>query len=110
MGIGARLREERELRGMSQSEFAALAGVHRKSQENYEADRRQPDADYLAALSAAGADVLYILTGERGAKPAPSRREAALLDNYEHLSEEDKRALERLAFSLAEQKEKKEAA
>jgi transcriptional regulator with XRE-family HTH domain len=80
MGIGARLREERELRGMSQSEFAALTGVHRKSQENYEADRRQPDAAYFVALAAAGADVLYILTGERsGAASALTADERELL-------------------------------
>jgi hypothetical protein len=32
-----------------------------------------------------------------------SRRAAALLDNYEHLSEDDKRNLEGIAFSLAKQ-------
>lgn len=63
VSIGERLRAERVRLDLSQEEFAALAGAHRKSQGNYEKGERQPDAAYLAAIAAAGADVLYILTG-----------------------------------------------
>ena len=54
---------------MVQPEFADIAGVGKQSQINYESGKRQPDAAYLAAISAAGADVGYILTGERTFQP-----------------------------------------
>jgi transcriptional regulator with XRE-family HTH domain len=63
--IGQRLAEERSRVGMNQTDFAARGGVGRASQVNYETDRRSPDADYLAAISALGVDVQYIVTGER---------------------------------------------
>lgn len=65
MPIGKRLREERERLGFNQTDFAAIGGVGRKSQFNYEEDERQPDAVYLSAIHGAGADVQYIVTGTR---------------------------------------------
>lgn len=49
-----------------------------------------PDAAYLSAIAAAGADVLYILTGSRSAPTAPvlSREEVGMLDSYRHCSKE----------------------
>jgi transcriptional regulator with XRE-family HTH domain len=74
--IGERLRAERERLGLSQQEFSAVGGVHLKSQGNYEHGKRgAPDADYLAAIDEAGADVLYILTGRRGTALTPDERE-----------------------------------
>ncbi|MBS4016776.1 MAG: helix-turn-helix transcriptional regulator [Dechloromonas sp.] len=64
--IGARLRVERERLQLSQEAFANKAGVHRRTQVNYEADERRPDADYLAAIAGFGADIAYIVTGSRG--------------------------------------------
>ena len=63
--IGARLREERERVETSQAVFAAKLGQSRKSQIRYEAGDRTPDGDYLAAASAIGVDILYVLTGVR---------------------------------------------
>lgn len=63
--IGARLRAERERLSLSQEAFANKAGVHRRTQVNYEADERRPDADYLAAIAGFGADIAYIVTGGR---------------------------------------------
>jgi len=60
-----RLREERVETGMSQTEFAAVAGVGKQSQINYESGKRHPDASYLSAIAGIGVDVLYILTGRR---------------------------------------------
>jgi transcriptional regulator with XRE-family HTH domain len=127
--ISGRLKEERKRLGYSQEKFAALAGVTRRPYAAWEAGETSPTAVNLSALSAVGADVLYILTGERRGSPdkasaamfvaepkaeydverPSSRRAAALLDNYEHLSEEDKRALERMAFALARQNMTREA-
>lgn len=63
--ICKRLREERRRLGFSQEAFANVAGASKPSQVRYENGDRSPDAVYLKAISAAGADVLYILTGER---------------------------------------------
>ena len=62
-----RLRAERERLNLSQQALADRCGVTARSQRNYEAGERLPDAAYLSALSATGADVLYILTGQRSA-------------------------------------------
>lgn len=70
--IGERLREEREALGKTQSEFADVAaaarvpGATRQSQAKYEKGLAAPSAAYMSAIAGAGADVLYILTGERG--------------------------------------------
>ncbi len=61
--IGERLKEQREGLGYSQADFAASGGIKVRAQINYEQGKRMPDADYLARIAAAGADVNYILTG-----------------------------------------------
>ncbi len=65
MFVYLRLKEERERLSLSQNQMAAIAGVTGRSQQNYESGKRAPDSNYLAALSQAGVDVLYIITGER---------------------------------------------
>ncbi|MCH0739020.1 transcriptional regulator [Pseudomonas aeruginosa] len=63
--IGERLREERERHGFNQSAFGAIGGVQKQAQLRYEKGDRTPDAAYLAAVAKVGADVQYIVTGER---------------------------------------------
>jgi len=63
--IGDRIREERERLSLSQADFAKAAGVHRRSQTNYELGKRSPDADYLAAIGGIGVDVFYVTMGLR---------------------------------------------
>lgn len=70
MSVCIRLREEREKLGQSQEQFGLIGGVKKLAQMNYEKGDRSPDANYLAAIAAAGADVRYILTGQRDG-PAP---------------------------------------
>lgn len=67
---GKRLKEERERLGFNQADFAAIGGVGRKSQFNYEDDERKADTSYLLGIAEAGADVRYIITGQREG-PAP---------------------------------------
>lgn len=43
--------------------MAAAAGVTKKTQGLYERNERSPSAEYLAALSECGVDVLYVVTG-----------------------------------------------
>lgn len=107
--IGKRLRVAREQLGMNQTEFGALGGVQMRAQINYEQDKRQPDAAYLAAISAAGADVLYILTGSRSAPvtPAISREEAAFLDNYRHSPKDAQESMKTMCAALAQRGVKK---
>lgn len=108
VSLGARLREEREARGLSQEAFGAIGGVTKKSQINYEKNERSPDATYLTAVAAAGADVLYILTGQRqgGAvatpPPAPElpRQEQEWLAIYRNSSDEVRTALKAAGDAL----------
>lgn len=64
MGIGERLRKERNRLGLNQTDFGGLAGISTNAQANYENDSRSPNAKYLAALAGHGVDVGYVLTGE----------------------------------------------
>ena len=69
MTVGKRLKEEREALGFSQTDFAAIGGVGRKSQFNYEEDERKADTAYLEKIATVGADVRYIITGDREGPP-----------------------------------------
>lgn len=115
LNIGDRLREERERLGLNQADFGALSDVAKTSQFNYESGKRMPDAAYLAAIAANGADVLYILTGQRmGAvsnAPTPALKpdEAALLDNYRHSPPEAQAAIKATSALLAQPKCNKKA-
>ena len=106
------MREERERLGMTQEELGQIGGVLKRALIRYEKGERMPDAAFLAAIAAAGADVLYILTGQRagGAAAAPvaeptqqlSRRALAVAQNYEATSEEGKKIIEAAAFAAAQ--------
>lgn len=104
LNIGDRLKDERIRLGLNQAELGALAGVTKTTQFNYEKGARNPDSAYLAAVAAAGVDVLYVLTGQRTPEPeaALEMREKAVLDNYRALTEEDKAAVQRLTDALKE--------
>lgn len=78
---GDRLKEERQRLGLNQTEFGAVAGVQKQAQLKYEKGERSPDADYLAAVAQAGADVQYIVTGVRSSVAlAPDER--LLVERY----------------------------
>jgi transcriptional regulator with XRE-family HTH domain len=82
--IGERLREERQRLAMNQTELGVVAGVLKQAQIKYEKGERFPDAAYLAAAAAVGADIRYIVTGDRDAPPPEvlSADERVLLDRY----------------------------
>ncbi len=69
---------------MNQTQLGELGGVLKQAQIKYEKGERFPDAAYLAAIAAVGADVRYIITGERDGPPpeALSADERVLLDRY----------------------------
>ena len=62
-----------------------------------------PAAAYLATISNAGVDVLYVLTGEplAGSADAMSQAEFTVLQNLRSLSEADQAAVIRLTNALA---------
>ncbi|GKS85554.1 helix-turn-helix transcriptional regulator [Acidovorax sp. SUPP1855] len=96
--IGERLREERERLGLTQPAFADAAGAKKRTLIDWEKGVSSPTAVQLSALAGIGVDVLYVLTGQ-SSQPAtaPERltpRQRALLNNYEHTSEEGKRIIE----------------
>jgi transcriptional regulator with XRE-family HTH domain len=97
---GERLHEERKRLGWSQQQAAAIAGIRREMWARYEAGA-EPGAKALSAIAAAGADVLYILTGERsGAGLGESAVHQAVLDAVELLSLEKKVDAQQLAKAV----------
>ncbi|RKU01957.1 transcriptional regulator [Burkholderia sp. Nafp2/4-1b] len=99
--IGSRLREERLRIGLSQEEFAAVGGVLRRAQSNYESDERSPDARYLTAVAELGVDVLYVLRGIKaghgGEAPTATSFDAderELIEDYRQLNPAGKASLQ----------------
>lgn len=80
--IGERLREEREHLGFSQTAFGAIGGVQKQAQLKYEKGERFPGADYLAAIAKAGADVQFIVTGERSGVGSLTGDEVELVTRF----------------------------
>lgn len=69
VNIGDRLKEERERLRMTQESFSVAGGAGKRAYIRYEQGERLPDAGFLAAISASGVDVLYVLTGRREKQP-----------------------------------------
>lgn len=102
MGLGARLKEERERLGFNQPVFAAFAGATKQTVNSWEAGRSSPKADQLEALGERGVDVYYVLTGQRvGLATTLSAREFALVENYRAAPEAGKAALDTTSAYLA---------
>lgn len=63
--LGERIKEERERLGMNQTAFGEIGGVKKNAQFLYESNSRSPDAQYLEAIAKVGADINYIVTGNK---------------------------------------------
>ena len=98
--VGERLREERIRIGLSQDDLAAVGGLRKQAQLNYESGARSPDAAYLLALHAAGVDIVYVLTGRRVVTDSSAvilnDDEQEILRKYRKLNEAGKGAVEAL--------------
>ena len=100
--INDRLREERERLGYkNQTEFAVAGGVTRNTQSDYERGNRFPDVHYLSRISAIGADIMYIVTGDRSSPLAFPHDEQLLLSTYRKIIGDDKAALLRIVSLIA---------
>lgn len=96
--VGSRLREEREALGLTQAEVADLVGVTREQWGRYERGVGVPGGTPLAALTHAGGDLVYVLTGVR---QEVSAREQALLRAFRAIDEAGRSSIEHLAAALA---------
>ena len=109
ISIGDRLREEREALGKTQSDLAAIAasagvpGATRQSQAKYEKGLASPSAAYMSVMSAAGVDILYVLTGQRdgAAVQKVDPVEQVLLDSYRRCKPDAKANLIQTAALLS---------
>lgn len=72
MDISSRLKEERERLGLTQTAFGELGGMGKTTVIAWERGTAYPNAAFLAAIARAGADVLYILIGDRAFEPPPT--------------------------------------
>jgi transcriptional regulator with XRE-family HTH domain len=63
--FGARLFEERDRLGLTQTDICEWTDINRRTQSAYEKDQRYPDAGYLMTLLEHDFDVSYLLTGKR---------------------------------------------
>lgn len=104
--IGERIREERERMGLSQTDFAALAGHSRSAQAAYERGEKVPGGNYLSALTDAGCDVLYILSGNRtpGVLDVISVEEQKLIENYRAMDNAARLNMQAVSDSFAHSK------
>lgn len=65
MNMQDRLIEERERLRLNQDQMAAAGGMKKRAYCYYESGERAPDAAFLAGIAKFGADIGYIVTGER---------------------------------------------
>lgn len=95
--IFSRLKEERERLGLTQPGLAELAGAAKRTVIDWEKGVSSPTAVQLAAIAAGGADVLYVVTGQRSQEAAEVELlpadERVLIDNYRRCNAEAKRNL-----------------
>ena len=96
-----RLRAERKRLGLSQEKFAALAGVTKDTQLNYESGARKPDSDYLIAICGAGVDSHFLLHGTPSSDELPPE-ESELLLGFRKLDLRGKLRLLGLVEGMAE--------
>jgi repressor LexA len=65
--LGKRIKEVREILGLSRTEFAEKTGVSYDSQESYENDRSKPTTDYWRTFEGLTSpeDLIYAISGDR---------------------------------------------
>lgn len=99
---GERIKSERLRLDIQQLAFAEACGVSRGGLLKWEKGEASPNAAALAAMSAMGVDVLYVVTGQRAGESestlAPAERD--LLQAWRHGSEKGRSALAAMADAL----------
>lgn len=84
MKMHDRLIKERERLGLNQDQMAVAGGMKKRAYCYYESGERAPDAIFLSGVAKFGADIRYIVTGERDGPPPEilSADERYLLERY----------------------------
>lgn len=98
--FSVRLKEERKRLRLNQAQFAMLGGVKKGAQFNYENGSRAPDSDYLMAITAAGVDTYYLLSGVL-LIAGLSAEEAELFANFRRLDPRGRARLLGMADGLS---------
>lgn len=105
MGIPDRLRDV--IGDMTVDAFAAMLDERPQRLKDVLRGKQKLPEDLLVKLvQIAGVDANWLLTGAADLKQRPSAREAALLDNYRHSSEEGKRAVEATLSAISQRQAK----
>ncbi|BAP44432.1 Cro/CI family transcriptional regulator [Pseudomonas sp. StFLB209] len=105
-GIGRRLKYERIRLGFTQAQFGSVGGVATNAQAHYESGVRVPRADYFAGVAAAGADVMYVLSGGRS-RPcgvALPEHERFFIESYRSLPGSGKHLIHQLLEMLCDER------
>jgi len=115
MSIGLRITQAIKIIGINRAELSRRSGVPEgQLSKIVNGHTKSPRGETLSKIAKAlEVQEGWLITGE-GEREISSKQEptslhpraAALLDNWEHLSEEDKAALERMAFALAQSDKK----
>ncbi len=58
--------------GLTQEQFAALAGMPKRTLVGYENAEREPGSSSLAAIARTGVNMTWLLTGEGEMRPSPA--------------------------------------
>lgn len=97
-----RLRDARIDLRLDQIAFAALGGVKKNSQVNYEAGRTAPGVDYLLRLEEHGVDIGYVLTGRR-VQTGFDINQGFIVELFSKLSDREREAVMLMLMTLAGQ-------
>ena len=88
MTFSERLIAERNRLDKNQADFGRIGGIVKKTQGEYENDHPPAFANYLEKIAAAGADILFIVTGQRNNEPVLTKEEKEMLALYRAASPE----------------------
>lgn len=108
--IGLRIKEERERLSLTQQGMADAIGVAKRTFIDWEKDRTSPTAVQLSALSGIGVDVLFVVTGVRSqpvVNPPVSSEKQELLDAFDGMTTEQRRAILEVGKVLVQPKSNK---
>ena len=102
--VGERFRVERDRLALSQEAMATCLGVSRRTLLAWEKGEQFPNGLELSQAADMGADVLYVLTGQRTPTPAQSLspEDSELLADYRAATPEDQVLVRRMLALVAE--------
>ncbi|OHT25832.1 DNA-binding protein [Providencia stuartii] len=113
--IGKRVLQIRQSMNLNQRDFASLLGVSTGGVSQVESGKAMPGGDFLLKIhQALGVDITWLLTGmstnpKSVFTPSLPPDKQALVDAYDSMSSENKRAILQIGSSLSQSKSDREA-